>query len=58
MKTTQNNKLAFLKSAVAELNASEMRSINGGSTIVGGETCSGCVCLPILSVVREMAVLM
>ncbi|MEO4003934.1 class I lanthipeptide [Flavobacterium sp. CAU 1735] len=58
MKTTQNNKLAFLKSAVAELNAAEMRTINGGSTIVGGETCSGCVCLPILSVVREMAVLM
>ncbi|UUC46201.1 class I lanthipeptide [Flavobacterium cerinum] len=52
-----NSKLAFAKNSVAELNPAEMMTVNGGSTIVGGETCSGCVCLPILTVVRDLAVL-
>ncbi len=52
MKTT-HNRLAFAKSSVAELNAAEMITINGGSTIVGGETCSGCVCLPVQTIVND-----
>ncbi len=54
MKTTYNNKLAFAKSSVAELNPADMITINGGSTIVGGETCSGCVCLPVRTIVNDV----
>lgn len=48
-KQNSSNKLAFNKAAVTELNASVLVSVNGGaaSTIIGGETCSGCVCSPI-----------
>lgn len=46
-KLNVNNRLAFNKSAVTELNDNSLMEINGGSTIVGGETCSGCVCGPI-----------
>jgi hypothetical protein len=48
-KQNVNNKLAFNKAAVIELNDSLLTSVNGGiaSTIVGGETCSGCVCYPV-----------
>ena len=46
-KQNVNNKLAFNKAAVTELNENSLITINGGSTIVGGETCSGCVCLDI-----------
>lgn len=48
-KQNANNKLAFNKAAVTELNDSFLNSVNGGaaSTIVGGETCSGCVCFPV-----------
>ena len=46
-KQNVNNKLAFNKAAVTELNENSLRTINGGSTIVGGETCSGCVCDPV-----------
>ncbi len=48
------NKLAFNKALVTELNDVSLTFINGGSTIVGGETCSGCVCGPVLSIVREI----
>ncbi|WP_168732806.1 hypothetical protein [Flavobacterium supellecticarium] len=53
IKTTHNNKLAFAKSSVAELNPADIITINGGSTIVGGETCSGCVCLPVQTIVSD-----
>lgn len=48
-KLNTNNKLAFNKAAVIELNDSLLVSVNGGiaSTIIGGETCSGCVCFPV-----------
>ena len=46
-KQNVNNKLAFNRAAVTELNDNSLIAINGGSTIVGGETCSGCVCDPI-----------
>lgn len=51
MKTQSvNNKLRFEKNSLTELNHADMNSINGGgSTIVGGETCSGCVCVPVLT---------
>jgi len=49
----KNNKLAFNTTAVMELNNNQMNNINGGivgSTIVGGgDTCTGCVCLPVLT---------
>lgn len=58
MKRQNNtNSLAFNKMAVAELNDSALIAINGGSTIVGGETCSGCCCDPIttkVSLVRTI----
>ncbi len=48
MKTQNvNNRLRFEKSSLAELNGLQMNSINGGSTIVGGETCSGCICITV-----------
>ena len=45
MKTQNiNNKMRFNKTSLVELNNSEIIEINGGSTIVGGPTCTGCVC--------------
>jgi len=53
----KNNRLAFNKAAVTELNSNQMNSINGGivgSTIVGGgDTCTGCVCLPVLTIMKR-----
>ncbi|MFC4816604.1 MULTISPECIES: class I lanthipeptide [unclassified Flavobacterium] len=46
-KQNMNNRLAFNKAAVIELNENSLIEIYGGSTIVGGETCSGCMCDPI-----------
>ena len=48
-KQNVNNKLSFNKAAVTELNDNLLMEVNGGaaSTIIGGETCSGCVCVPI-----------
>jgi hypothetical protein len=43
-KTNSMNKLAFGKATVTELNENALFTINGGSTIVGGDTCTGCVC--------------
>ncbi len=56
---TQNvdNKLKFNKNAVSELNLDQMNAINGGSTIVGGETCSGCVCDPITQKINKITVI-
>ncbi|MBP2833389.1 class I lanthipeptide [Aquimarina sp. U1-2] len=50
---TQNveNKLKFSKNSISELNQDQMMSINGGSTIIGGETCSGCVCMPTINTI-------
>ncbi|MDX6192135.1 MULTISPECIES: class I lanthipeptide [Flavobacterium] len=39
-----NNKLYFKRADVTELNDNSLIEINGGSTILGGETCSGCCC--------------
>lgn len=55
MKKQNASKLTFNKASVTELNDSMLKSINGGadiiaqdgSTIIGGPTCSGCVCVPI-----------
>lgn len=43
-----NTKLFFEKTTVIELNHTDLMKINGGTTIVGGETCSGCCCHTIL----------
>lgn len=44
----QNNKLAFNKAAVTELNDNLLIAINGGTSIIGGEeTCTGCCCLQV-----------
>ncbi|MWB96550.1 hypothetical protein GON26_19470 [Flavobacterium sp. GA093] len=54
-KTTMDNKLAFNKVAVAELNDNLLNEINGGlSTIVGGDNCTGCCCLQISLVLQQM----
>lgn len=46
-KQNANNRLAFNKAAVTELNDNSLLEVNGGTTIVGGETCTGCCCLQI-----------
>jgi hypothetical protein len=54
-KENLNGKLAFNKASVTELNDSMLRNINGGaeimaedgSTIIGGPTCTGCVCVNV-----------
>ena len=52
-KQNVNNKLAFNKAAVTELNDNSLIAINGGSTIVGGETCTGCVCFSVTKLTRQ-----
>lgn len=51
-KQNVNNKLTFSKTAVTELNNTQLTQINGGSGILGQDTdtntCSGCCCDPIL----------
>lgn len=49
-KLNVNNKLAFNKAAVTELNEISLQQINGGnSTIIGGENCTTCVCISALT---------
>jgi hypothetical protein len=50
-KQNLNNKLAFKKAAISELNSNALIQINGGSTINGGANCSGCVCDPVLETI-------
>ena len=55
MKTQNaNSKLRFHKNSLTELNSLEMNKINGGSTIIGGETCSGCVCFPTQQILTRI----
>jgi hypothetical protein len=42
------SKLDFNKKTAIELNSNQLMQINGGTTIIGGETCSGCCCHTIL----------
>ena len=65
-KQNVNNKLAFNKAAVTELNDMALRTINGGaaieglgSTIIGGgDTCTGCCCVSVsIRVTRDILVL-
>ncbi|MFC4816610.1 MULTISPECIES: class I lanthipeptide [unclassified Flavobacterium] len=64
-KENLNGKLAFNKASVTELNDSMLRSINGGaeimaedgSTILGGPTCTGCVCFDVTIKVTKTIVL-
>ncbi|WP_456313915.1 class I lanthipeptide [Pseudomonas shirazensis] len=49
-----NNKLYFKKADVTELNDNFLREINGGSTIIGGETCTGCCCLQTSIILQDM----
>ena len=46
-KLKSNNILSFKKASILELNESAMKTINGGSTILGGETCTGCCCVTV-----------
>ncbi|HRB71776.1 hypothetical protein [Flavobacterium sp. WV_118_3] len=58
MKTTHTtNRLLFAKNDIAELNATEMITINGGSTIMGGETCTGCVCISVIGTIMQIEAL-
>lgn len=50
---TINNKLYFRKADVTELNENSLSEIRGGSTIIGGETCTGCCCLQITILVLQ-----
>ncbi|MWB96552.1 hypothetical protein GON26_19480 [Flavobacterium sp. GA093] len=49
-----SNKLAFKKADVTELNDNSLNEINGGSTIIGGDNCTGCCCLKISLVLEQM----
>jgi hypothetical protein len=49
-----NSKLYFKKADVTELNDSSLREINGGSTILGGDNCTGCCCLQTISILQDM----
>lgn len=52
-KTIITNKLAFKKADVTELNDNSMNEINGGSTILGGDNCTGCCCLQISIIIMQ-----
>ena len=57
MKTqNKNNKLAFGKASILELQQDELLQVNGGSTIVGGETCTGCACVTTLKTIGQLTV--
>lgn len=44
----QSNKLNFNKAAVIDLNDTQLRDINGGTSIDGGGvTCTGCCCVTV-----------
>ena len=45
-KQTMNNKLAFNKAAVTELNENALNAINGGSS-------TGCVCDAVAEVIKD-----
>lgn len=54
MKTTNmHSRLAFKKANVTELNDNLLDEINGGSTIRGGDSCTGCCCLQISILVLQ-----
>ncbi len=57
MKTLAENKLAFRKSSVTELNNSQMQDVNGGST-PGTTTAAASTtgCLVVLSIVAIVAI--
>jgi hypothetical protein len=44
-KQNVNNRLAFNKAAVTELNSDDLAQVNGGTTVGGGITCTGCFCV-------------
>lgn len=46
-KSNVNNKLAFNKAVVTELNAAELQIVNGGVKDEGDGGLSGCICNPI-----------
>ena len=48
-KQNPNNKLAFNKAIVTELNYSSLKSVNGGAPAIITSTgnCSGCFCVPL-----------
>jgi len=48
-----NNKLFFKRADVTELNENSLSAIHGGSTIIGGEDCTGCCCLQITILVLQ-----
>jgi hypothetical protein len=56
-KTNSINKLAFGKATVTELNENTLLTVNGGSTIHGGETCTGCCCVDISIKVGQLTVI-
>lgn len=49
MKKQNQNKLAFNKAAVTELNGQQLKNVNGGTKGIDGDTNpnSGCVCDPL-----------
>lgn len=47
-KLNVNNKLAFNKAIVTELNAAQLRNVNGGVKD-DGDTNSGCICGPVVT---------
>lgn len=58
MKTTHTqNRLLFAKNDIVELNTIEMTAINGGSTIMGGDTCTGCVCISVIGTIMQLEAL-
>lgn len=57
MKTQTQNKLAFRKSSVAELNNSQMQDVNGGSTPTTTTSAASTTgCLVVLSIVAIVAI--
>jgi hypothetical protein len=52
-KTNTYSRLAFKKADVTELNDNSLNEINGGSTILGGDNCTGCCCLRISVLVLQ-----
>jgi hypothetical protein len=49
-----NNKLYFRKADVTELNDNSLNAVVGGSTIIGGDNCTGCCCLQISILVAQL----
>lgn len=53
-KQNSNNKLAFTKTAVAELNASQMQEVNGGTVT----TSIGTTSLIVVTIIKDKAQLL